>query len=158
MKKIAFIAVWTAAMLVSCGNSAKQQESEEQAAVETKTESAVHHLTTAEFVEMVADFRSNPGTWSYLGSKPAIVDFYASWCGPCRQLSPILEKVASQYEGRIVVYKVDVDKEPELAEAFGIRSIPTLLFVPMEGEPRMSQGFMVENELLSAVKSVLLVE
>ena len=92
----------------------------------------------------------------YKGTKPAIVDFYADWCGPCRRLSPVLEKLAEKYKDKIVVYKVDTDKERELAAAFGITSLPTLVFIPMDGKPQASQGALPEEVLEKGINEVLL--
>ena len=92
----------------------------------------------------------------YLGEKPAIVDFYASWCGPCRMVAPILEELAAEYEGRIVVYKVNTEKEPDLAAAFGIRSIPSILFIPKSGKPQMLQGAMPNDAFRKAIEQYLL--
>ena len=93
---------------------------------------------------------------TYLGDKPAIVDFYASWCGPCRMVAPILEELAGEYEGKIVVYKVNTEKEPDLAAAFGIRSIPSILFIPMSGKPQMLQGAMPKDAFKKAIEEYLL--
>ena len=94
-------------------------------------------MTKAEFLEKVYNFEKNPDEWKYEGDKPAIVDFYATWCGPCKMVAPILDELAKEYDGQIVIYKVDTDKETELARAFGIRSIPSILFIPMNGKPEM---------------------
>jgi thioredoxin len=91
-----------------------------------------------------------------LGDKPAIVDFYASWCGPCKTIAPILEELAAEYGDQIYIYKVDTEEEQELAAAFGIRSIPTLLFIPMDGEPQMAQGAMPKASFKEAIEKVLL--
>lgn len=98
------------------------------------------HLTKAQFLQQVMNYEKNVNTWVYEGEKPCLVDFYADWCGPCRITSPILEDLAKEYAGRITIYKVDVDSEQELASVFGIRSIPTFLFCPMEGDPTISSG------------------
>ena len=92
----------------------------------------VIHINQSEFIEKVYDYKKNPDKWVYEGSKPAIIDFYADWCGPCRRLSPVLEKLAEKYKDKIVIYKVNTDKERELAAAFGITSLPTLVFIPWE--------------------------
>lgn len=113
-------------------------------------------LTKAEFVRKIMNYEENPTEWKYLGDKPAIVDFYASWCGPCRRIAPILEELAKEYDGRIRVYKINTDKERELAAAFGIRSLPTLLFIPMEGMPQMVQGALPKEVFVKAVEEVLL--
>ena len=98
------------------------------------------HLTKADFLEKVMNYEKNQTEWVYEGDKPALIDFYADWCGPCRQAAPILEELAKEYEGKIYIYKVDTDKEQELAAVFGIQSIPAFLFVPQEGKPTMSSG------------------
>ena len=92
----------------------------------------------------------------YLGKKPAIVDFTATWCGPCKRLSPILEELAKEYKGKIVIYKVDVDKCEDLARAFNISSIPALLFIPMEGEPEMIVGLRSKEAYKSDIEKKLL--
>lgn len=114
------------------------------------------HLTKAEFLKEVADYESNPTEWKYLGDRPAIVDFYASWCGPCKTIAPILEELAKEYDGKIYIYKVDTEEEPDLSAAFGIRSIPTLLFIPMEGQPQLAQGAMSKASFKEVIEEVLL--
>lgn len=114
------------------------------------------HLTKAEFLTKVYNYEKNPKEWKYEGKLPAIVDFYATWCGPCKMVAPILEELAGEYKGKIVVYKIDTDKEPELSAAFGIRSIPTLLFIPAEGTPQVSQGAMPKDALKKAIDEFLL--
>jgi len=98
------------------------------------------HLTKQEFLEKVMNYEKNQTEWVYEGDKPALIDFYADWCGPCRMAAPVLEDLAKEYEGKIHVYKVDTEKERELAAVFGIQSIPAFLFVPSEGRPTMSNG------------------
>lgn len=113
------------------------------------------HLTKEGFLTRVADYEKNPGEWKFLGERPAIIDFFATWCGPCKALSPVLEEIAAEYAGKVDIYKVDVDEEQELASLFGIRSVPTLLFIPMEGIPQMVQGALPKPALAEAVKDVL---
>ena len=98
----------------------------------------VQTLSTAEFNEKVYDI--NADELKYKGEKPAIVDFYADWCGPCRAIAPTLQQLAEQYGEEIVIYKVNIDKSPELAQAFGIRSIPAVMYIPLKGEPAMTLG------------------
>lgn len=113
-------------------------------------------LTKAEFLNKVADYEANPSEWKYLGDKPAVIDFYASWCGPCKMIAPILDELATEYSDSIYIYKINTEIEEDLAAAFGIRSIPTLLFVPMEGAPQMAQGAMPKASLKEAIDEVLL--
>lgn len=130
---------------------------EETAATEKPTTRVVH-ITKADFLKKVYDFEKNPDEWKYLGSQPAIVDFYADWCGPCRQLSPVLDELAKEYSGKLTIYKVNVDNERGLATFFGIRSIPTLLFIPMKGKPQRSLGALSKTELKGIIKDVLKVQ
>lgn len=117
---------------------------------------ATIHLTNEQFINRVADYRSNPGGFEFLGDKPALVDFYAEWCGPCKMLSPILEEVSDEYAGRVDIYKINVDEEEELASLFGIRSIPTLIFIEKNGTMHRSQGAMGKPQLKEAIENVLL--
>ncbi len=114
----------------------------------------VIYLTTQQFNEKVCDITKNE--WKYKGDMPCVIDFYASWCGPCKRLAPIMEELAKQYKGKVIIYKVDTDREPMLAQAFGIRSIPQILFVPMKGQPQMAQGLLPKETLQKAIEDVLL--
>lgn len=114
------------------------------------------HLTKAEFLKKVMDYENNVNEWKYLGDKPAIIDFYADWCGPCKRLSPILEEIATEYEGEVIIYKVNVDDERDIATAFGIRSLPTLFFVPKQGNPSVVEGFLPKEELYKAMNATIL--
>ncbi len=114
------------------------------------------HLTKDEFLKKVMNYEENPNEWKYFGDKPCLIDFYADWCGPCKVIAPILEELAKEYAGEIYIYKIDTGKEQELAGAFGIRSIPSLLFVPMEGNPTMAQGAMPKPNLKEAINTILL--
>jgi len=116
----------------------------------------VIHLTKAEFLEKVYNFEKNPNDWKYEGDKPAIVDFFATWCGPCNALSPIMEELAGEYGGKIYIYKVDVVQEEDLAAAFGVRSIPTLLFIPQNGKPTITQGALPKSDLKKMIDQHLL--
>mgnify|MGYP000992878645 FL=1 len=112
-------------------------------------------MTKAMFLEKVMDYEKNPETWKYLGNKPAIIDFYAVWCGPCRVTSPILADLAAEYSDEIYVYKINIDKERELAKAFGIQSIPTFLFVPMDETPQKSMGALPKEAFKEAIDTYL---
>lgn len=131
---------------------------DEETAAKEKPTTKVVHITKADFLKKVYDFEKNPDEWKYLGSQPAIVDFYADWCGPCRQLSPVLDELAKEYSGKLTIYKVNVDNERGLATFFGIRSIPTLLFIQMKGKPQRSLGALSKTELKGIIKDVLKVE
>lgn len=113
-------------------------------------------MTKKDFLTKIHDYEKDATNWKYLGDKPALIDFYADWCGPCKQIAPILEELAKEYEGEIYIYKVDVDKEQELASLFGIRSIPSMLFIPMEGQPSMASGAAPKTELKQTIDKVLL--
>lgn len=113
-------------------------------------------LTKEDFITKVMNYEQNPQEWKYLGDRPCLIDFYASWCGPCKMLAPVLEELAAEYGDSIYIYKVDTEKEQELASAFGIRSIPTLLFVPMDEKPQMTQGAMPKANLRKVIDEVLL--
>jgi len=116
------------------------------------------HLTKADFLEKVMNYEKNQTEWVYEGDKPALIDFYADWCAPCRQAAPILEELAKEYEGQIYIYKVDTEKEQELAAVFGIQSIPAFLFVPQSGKPTMSNGIAQSPEETKAMFKQLIEE
>lgn len=115
------------------------------------------HLTKATFKSQVFDYEKNK-QWKYEGNKPAIIDFYADWCGPCRMLAPVMDEIAKEYAGKIIVYKVDTDKERELASNLGISSLPTLVFIPVNGNPQATMGALPKAELVKIINEVLLNE
>lgn len=115
---------------------------------------AIINLTKGGFLRKVANYENNRTEWKFLGDKPAVVDFYASWCGPCKALAPVLEELSKEYAGVVDIYKVNVDDEEELAAAFGIRSIPTLLFIPLDGKPKIVQGALPKNQLKATIESI----
>ena len=114
-------------------------------------------LNKATFLEKVFDYENNK-EWKFKGDKPCIIDFYADWCGPCKMIAPILEELSEEYKDKVDIYKIDTEVEQELAAAFAVRSIPTMLFCPMEGQPQMSQGALPKHELVKVIKDVLSVE
>ncbi len=114
-------------------------------------------LTKESFKEKVFNFEEN-SEWKYEGELPAIIDFYADWCQPCKMIAPILEELAEEYEGKLKIYKIDTEQEQELAAAFGIQSIPSLLFIPVDEQPRMAAGALPKESLLEVMKDVLKVE
>ena len=125
-------------------------------AQEKQTESKVKQLTYKEFKNKVWNFEKDPNTFVYKGKLPAVIDFYADWCGPCRRVAPIMEKMAVEYDGKLLVYKVNVDQEKELSSAFQVKSIPMVLFIPKEGQPMMQVGAMQESEYKKIVEEQLL--
>jgi thioredoxin 1 len=117
----------------------------------------IEHLTAETFKEKVFDYE-NEKEWKYKGDKPTIIDFYADWCGPCRLLAPILEEIDKEYQGKLQIYKIDTEVEQELAYAFGIQSIPTILFIPLDGQPQIAVGALPKNDLEKIIRDVLNIE
>ena len=117
----------------------------------------MEHLTKQTFFEKVFNWEKNQ-EWKFEGELPCIIDFYADWCQPCKIVAPILEELAGEYEGKINIYKVDTEAEVELAGAFGIRSIPSMLFCPKDGQPQMAVGALPKETLIQAINDVLLKE
>ncbi len=127
---------------------------EKQSQTEDSSAGKVSHLTTADFKKKVMNYEKHQKEWVFEGSRPAVIDFYATWCHPCKLTSPIVEQLANEYQGKIDFYKIDIDKEPELAAVFGIRSVPTFLFIPVKGTPTMQLGAMPKTEFEKIIKSV----
>jgi thioredoxin len=115
----------------------------------------MEHLTRETFLKKVFDYE-NSKEWKFAGARPAIIDFYADWCGPCKMVAPILEELSKEYQGKIDIYKVDTEAEQELASVFGIRSIPSLLFIPPTGKPQMAMGAMPKESFVEAINTILL--
>ncbi|MBK7029958.1 MAG: thioredoxin [Bacteroidales bacterium] len=115
----------------------------------------MEHLTKETFLEKVFNFEKNT-EWKFEGNLPCLIDFYADWCGPCKMVAPILDELSKEYEGKINIYKVDTEVEQELASAFGIRSIPSMLFCPKDGKPQMAMGALPKQALKDAIQDVLL--
>ncbi len=124
------------------------------AAAQTTGGESVVKLNTELFKKQVFNYEKSK-EWKYEGDKPAIIDFYADWCAPCRQLSPIIEELAKEYDGKIVVYKVDTEAETELTRNLGISGLPTLLFIPSEGKPSVSMGLVPKETLKKAINDIL---
>ena len=165
MKKIALSITAVTLLVLSCTNgsatSLKNSDQKINAATtsvsekpgddQSKESGKPVYLTKQDFLEKVMNYEKNQSEWVYEGDLPALIDFYADWCGPCRKAAPILEELAKEYEGRIHIYKVDTQKEQELASVFGIQSIPAFLFVPQKGRPTMSNGIAQTDEETKAM-------
>lgn len=131
----------------SCAQTAKEEK---------KEETSVIQMNKQMFIDNVFDYTSGATEWKYKGDKPAVIDFYATWCGPCRMIAPILKDLAKEYGDSIVVYKVDTDKERELSGAMGIQSLPTIVFIPKTGQPQVIVGAADKATFKRAIDEVLL--
>jgi thioredoxin 1 len=151
-RKVLLSLLVSSVFLITC-----RSENGSSAKPDKEGNNSVIQLTNDGFKKIVFNYEVNK-EWKYEGSKPAIIDFYADWCGPCRQLSPLVEEVATEYAGKIVVYKVDTDKETSLSQSMGISGLPTLLFIPAQGKPQMSMGAIPKESLVKAINEVLLVK
>lgn len=162
MKRLFLISIaMTVAGLTSCSGNSQQAKSvvKKQVLTQQNTKKMnVQELTAETFKQKVMNYDIHPNEWIFEGSRPAIIDFYATWCGPCKQTAPIVEKLAEDYAGRIDVYKVDVDQQQELAAFFGVQSIPTILFIPKEGTPQRVSGAMPRSGFDEAIKQVFKME
>ena len=118
---------------------------------------ALEHLTKETFREKIFDYENN-SDWKFEGKQPALIDFYADWCGPCKMVAPVLEELAEEYKGKIDIYKVDTESERELASMFMIQSIPSLLFIPLEGQPAMAKGAMPKESFRKAFSDIFKVD
>lgn len=136
--------------LAACGSknpeSNKNTSAVSNSSVSNGTTKSSELLTKAVFIQKVWDYTKSPNDWKYLGSKPAIIDFYADWCGPCKIAGPILEEVGAEFAGKIQVYKINTDQERELAQVFGITGIPAFLYIPVSGKPVMMSGIARSKE------------
>ena len=170
MKYTTLLALAIGIFLVSCSQEAEQAKEEKttittittittQEEIKTTNNTLIMkpiYLTKAEFLKKVVNYEESPNEWKYLGDKPAIIDFYASWCGPCKMIAPILDELAAEYAGEIYIYKIDTEQEQELAAAFGIQSIPTLLLVPMNENPQVIRGALPKAQFKEAIDKTLL--
>jgi len=150
--KILLSLIISSLFFITCNSESRSSSGGEKAG-----DTSVVQLTNEAFKKMIFNYDEGK-EWKYEGSKPAIIDFYADWCGPCRQLSPLVEEVAKEYAGKIVVYKVDTDKEKILSQSLGISGLPTLLFIPAQGKPQMSMGAIPKESLIKAINEVLLIK
>ncbi len=137
------------AVLSCSGGNSSGKASEESASGD------IRELTGDAFYKTIADYEVNK-EWKYKGSQPAIIDFYATWCPPCRKLSPLVDEVAKEYKGKIIVYRINIDKEKDLVNKLGITNIPTLLYIPLTGQPKVTLGYIPKEKLLKTIKEVLL--
>ena len=123
---------------------------------QSASDGKVHSLTASDFRKKIMDYESHPEEWVFAGSRPAVIDFYTTWCGPCKMMAPVVESLAEKYADKIDFYKVDIDQESELASVFGISSIPTFLFIPVKGKPSVQMGAMQKEdfeELIGKIKT-----
>ena len=141
--------------LSSClyaGNGHNTNKGKEKPKTEQK--SLVKHLNREEFKKLVVNVDTEG--WNYLGDKPCVLDFYASWCGPCRMISPFLDDLSKEFKDQVYIYKINIDEEKDLARYFGASSIPLLVFIPKEGQPQASRGALPKEEIRNAINTVLL--
>lgn len=122
----------------------------------TNTDGEIVFLTKKDFLEKVYDYEKKNDRFVYEGTLPCIIDFYADWCGPCKIVDPILKDLAKEYKGKIIIYKVNIDKERALATAFGINSIPTYFFIPAKGDPQVWNGARTRDFFIKVIDTVLL--
>ena len=154
MKKLVIILAIAAISLQGCNKSQANNngsensgtKSAETASVSSAVDGGTVKLTKAKFLTEVWDYEKSPKEWKFKGTKPAMIDFYADWCGPCRTAAPILEEVAKEYNGKVVIYKIDTQVEQELAAVFGIQGIPAFLYIPVNGKPSMTSGIARTKE------------
>jgi thioredoxin len=155
MKKLVFILAVAVISLQSCNAGQAKNNGNENKATETPTETVstssaadggTVKLNKAKFLAEVWDYENSPKEWKYKGTKPALIDFYADWCGPCKIAAPILEELSGEYAGKITIYKIDTQVEQELAGVFGISGIPAFLYIPLEGQPSMTSGIARSKE------------
>jgi thioredoxin len=151
-RKVLLSLLISSVFFITCNSESRSSSGGEKAG-----ETAVVQLTNELFKKMIFNYDAGK-EWKYEGSKPAIIDFYADWCGPCRQLSPLVEEIAKEYAGKIIVYKVDTDKEKILSQTLGISGLPTLLFIPAKGAPQVSMGAIPKESLIKAINEVLLIK
>ena len=141
--------------MLSCGSTSSKQPSSATDTNAVAEAGKPIQLDKQTFLKRVYDFEKNPQNWTYAGDKPCVIDFYADWCGPCKVIAPYLEEIAGKYNGKVYVYKVNVDNQQELAQFFGIQSIPAVLFCPMVGKPTMMTGSRPKEDFYTAVEAIV---
>ena len=143
MKHLIYYSIALSVLFLACVNQEKGNKVStaiNRSIVDTSDTPVSEKLTNAVFIQKIWDYTKSPNEWKYLGSKPAIIDFYAEWCGPCKIASPILEEIGKEYSGRLLVYKINTDQEQQLAKVIGITAIPAILYIPAIGKPVMTSG------------------
>jgi len=153
MKKYSFLLI----IMLSLAFNECKADNPSDTGTKSAAANSVVQLTNDSFKRLVFNYDVNK-EWKFEGNKPAIIDFYADWCPPCRQLSPLVEEIAKEYAGRIDVYKVDTDREKALAQSLGITNLPTLLFIPAKGKPQVTMGAMPKENLVKAINEILLIK
>ncbi len=143
-------------LTTACSTTTGKQTDGNNAMAITQETGKVEYLTYDTFLEKVWNFEANQQSWVYEGELPAIIDFYADWCAPCRMIAPIMDKLAEEYKGQLKIYKIDVDKEQKLAAVFQVRSIPSVLFTPVHGKPMMQAGALTEEMYVKVIEEQLL--
>jgi len=169
MKRITSLLAFFVLMAITasaCGNANSGNDTNPK---ETKTvavenpsgedsDAKPEYLTKETFKEKIWDYEANPEEWVYEGSEPAIIDFYADWCKPCKMVAPILDEISEEYAGKIKVYKIDTQKQRELAAVFQVSSIPAFLYIPVDGKPQMDRGFKQKEAFEQVISEILMVK
>lgn len=158
MKQIILSLLLIAGVTITACTQSGTSDTKKLSAIEASNgaEGTVIQMDKAMFLEKVFNYEASPDKWVYRGDKPCIIDFYADWCGPCKKVAPIMSQLAEQYKDQIVIYKVNTDREKELAGVFSIRSIPSILYCPVEGQPTMTMGALPKTEFEKMVNEILL--
>lgn len=156
MKKILIFIIFLFPLsFISCKGENADRKGVKAATLLNVSDGEIIYLTNDSFKKLIFDYEKHK-EWKYEGKRPAIIDFYADWCGPCRQIAPIIEELAKEYSGQIDIYKVDTEKETILAQSLGITGLPTLLFIPSSGAPQAAMGALSKEIFVQAINDILL--